>query len=88
MAETAEACRLQDHLEREVNRGDECDHETDGRIATLMDALCVLPSRCAAMRRVIRRDPGCDPMPHPATPPPNHVIADTLRRHTTRRHTM
>ena len=69
MAEAAEECRLQDHLEREVNRGGECDHETDGGIATLVDDLGVLPSRYAAMHRVVNVTPDVS-VPHPAIPLP------------------
>lgn len=67
MAEAVEACRLQDHLERLANRGDECDQDTDGRSATLVDALGVLPSRCAALSDVtpchtpLHRGQPCDP---------------------------
>src|SRR5262249_22004952 len=53
MGEGAEEVRLQSYLEGGVKRRGECDHEPDGGIATLVDDLGVLPSRYAAMHRVV-----------------------------------
>ena len=65
MAGMGEPCRLQDPLAVRSDRGGAGGHEIDGRIATLVDALGALASRCAAMRRVSSNQTLChSPLHH------------------------